>query len=44
VCGIPGVREIAYDHWLMPAIYVRVEEPFEEVLEKVKKEIAKYAH
>ena len=42
VCKLPSVRGIQYDGMFGPAVYVTVEEPFEQTVQEVKKAIAKY--
>ena len=42
LCKVPGVREVSHDPMFGPFVHVRVEEPFEESIQKAKEVLAKY--
>jgi hypothetical protein len=42
LCAIDGIHSVEYDGHFGANIFVMIDEPFDESLEKAKKEIAKY--
>lgn len=42
LCKVEGVREVNHDPMFGPYVYVRIQEPFDSVLQNVKNTLAKY--